>query len=82
MLEAVNATHEQLADLLTTSPDAEPVAVHRDLFAVPQARSRAEPAVATTIRITDAQHEAFESLTDRLQTNRSAIITAAVRAYL
>jgi hypothetical protein len=52
------------------------------LFDIPQHRKDAEPAVQTTIRITDRQHQAIETLVGKYGTNRSQLVTAALMLYL
>jgi hypothetical protein len=52
------------------------------LFDIPQHKKDAEPAVQTTIRVTDRQHQAIEALVDKYDTNRSQLVTAALMLYL
>jgi len=54
----------------------------RDLFAIPQDRAVAEPSVQTTIRVTDIQFQAIETLVAEHETNRSHLVTAALRLHL
>ena len=84
ILSAVNATHQRVGEALKPrsiasegSADAGPA-----LFEIPQARKPDEPAVETTIRVTDAQLEAIKDLVARHETNRSQLITAALRLHL
>jgi len=79
ILTAVNVTHAKLPAQLGPGVSRER---GEELFDVPQSRRRDEPAVATTIRVTDKQFEALAALVDKHQSNRSAIITAALRLYL
>lgn len=77
MLTAINATHADLG------PETADVANNAgDLFAIPQVRPTPEPTVQTTVRLTDAQIEAIDSLVERFDTNRSALFTSAIRIYL
>lgn len=84
ILSAVNATHQRVGEALNSrsaglqaAPDAGPA-----LFEIPQARRANEPAVETTIRVTDAQLGAIKDLAARHETNRSQLITASIRLYL
>lgn len=79
MLEAVNRTHRKLGPALKR-PEAP--ATDQDLFAVPQARAASEPSMQTTLRVTDEQYAALESLADAHTVNRSKIVTTALRLYL
>lgn len=78
ILQAVNATHLRVGEVLSTATDPAPT----DLFAIPQRRTEAELTVHTTIRVTDTQLEAIEGLASTHSVNRSQIIAAAVRLYL
>ena len=80
MLTAVSATHATLEGAL---PDSREESVAEGLFDIPQARQKsAEPRVATTIRVTDAQHQALTALTARYGVSRSEVISAALRIHL
>ncbi len=80
ILGAINTTHESLgralADEVTPPPSG------RELFSVPQDRTTSEPSVQTTIRVTDVQHAAIETLVAENKTNRSRLIATALRLYL
>jgi len=79
MLTAVSATHATLERALPDSRES----VAEGLFDIPQARQKsAEPRVATTIRVTDAQHQALTALTARYGVSRSEVISAALRIHL
>ncbi len=80
ILAAINATHEQIGQVLRDCTK-EMVGV-RDLFAIPQDRAVAEPSVQTTIRVTDIQFHAIETLVAEHETNRSHLVTAALRLHL
>lgn len=80
LLAAVNATHHQLGDALNAG--GTPSGDGAGLFAVPQARKPAEPTVATTIRVTDSQLEALDTLAREHGTDRSRILATATRLYL
>ncbi len=80
MLEAVNSTHDRLADTLARAQVDEDSA--HNLFDIPQARGVSEPTVQTTIRVTDSQHQALAALAATHDVNRSQLITAALRLYL
>lgn len=84
ILSAVNATHQYVGEALKSrsiaskgSAEAGPA-----LFEIPQARRPNEPAVETTIRVTDAQLGAIKDLAARYETNRSQLIAAALRLHL
>ncbi len=79
ILAALNATHQQIGEALTSSKTT---AGKRDLFDVPQSRVATEPSVQTTIRVTDSQFDAIENLVAKHATNRSRLVTAALRKYL
>jgi chemotaxis protein histidine kinase CheA len=79
ILAALNATHQQIGKVLTSS---KATAGDRDLFAVPQSRVATEPSVQTTIRVTDSQFDAIENLVAEHATNRSRLVTAALQKYL
>jgi hypothetical protein len=79
ILTAINATHARIAAALASQ--TAPIA-SRDLFDIPQDRGPAEPSVQTTIRVTDSQLQAMETLAASHETNRSHLITAALRLYL
>jgi len=79
ILAALNATHQQIGEVLTSS---KATAGDRDLFAVPQSRVATEPSVQTTIRVTDSQFAAIENLVAEHATNRSRLVTAALQKYL
>lgn len=79
MLEAVNRTHRKLGPVLKR---AQAPATGQDLFAVPQARAATEPSMQTTLRVTDEQYAALESLADAHTVNRSRIVATALRLYL
>jgi predicted transcriptional regulator len=80
MLQAVNATHHNLAELLAKSVAAG--GEDGDLFDIPQKRMAAEPSVQTSIRVTDRQLEALDELATRHTAQRSHLIAAALTAYL
>lgn len=80
ILAAVNATHGKVGERL--DEDRRVPADGADLFEIPQARRVAEPTAQTTIRVTDAQLQAITELAATLDTNRSQLITAALRLYL
>lgn len=80
-LEAVNATHDRLGDAIIDQ-QATPAEAKGDLFDIPQARPASQPSVQTTIRVTDAQYQALTELAARLATNRSRMISTAVRLHL
>lgn len=79
ILAALNATHQQIGEALTSSKTT---AGKRDLFDVPQSRVATEPSVQTTIRVTDSQFDAIENLVAEHATNRSRLVTAALQKYL
>ena len=79
ILAALNATHQQIGEVLTSG---EATAGERDLFAVPQSRVATEPSVQTTIRVTDSQFDAIENLVSEHATNRSRLVAAALQKYL
>lgn len=81
ILAAVNATHQHVGDALRVRAGGS-ASPGSDLFEIPQARKAEEPAVATTIRVTDAQLEAIKDLTIRHGANRSQLITEALRLHL
>ena len=82
ILAAVNRTHSRLGSYLATGSGPSGSASGNDLFDIPQLKKDAEPAVQTTIRITDRQHQAIEALVAQLGTNRSQLVAAALRLYL
>jgi hypothetical protein len=82
ILTAINHTHSQLGSYLTNSGSSSGGGDIDDLFDIPQQRKDAEPAVQTTIRITDRQHQAIETLVKKYGTNRSHLVTAALMLYL
>ena len=82
ILAAVNHTHSRLGSYLATGSGPSGSASVNDLFDIPQLKKDAEPAVQTTIRITDRQHQAIEALVAQLGTNRSQLVAAALRLYL
>ena len=82
ILAAVNHTHSRLGSYLATGSGPSGSASGNDLFDIPQLKKDAEPAVQTTIRITDRQHQAIEALVAQLGTNRSQLVAAALRLYL
>ncbi|MGS0688929.1 hypothetical protein ACVBEQ_27900, partial [Nakamurella sp. GG22] len=79
ILTAVNERHHQLPAALDTSTDTTAAG---DLFDIPQQRADKEPSVHTTIRVTDRQLTAIDHLVQQLDTNRSALIAAALRLHL
>jgi len=79
ILAALNATHQQIGEVLTSS---KMTAGKRDLFDVPQSRVATEPSVQTTIRVTDSQFDAIENLVAEHAINRSRLVTAALQKYL
>ncbi len=82
ILTAVNHTHSQLGSYLATDGGSSGGGGVDDLFDIPQHKKDAEPAVQTTIRITDRQHQAIETLVEKYGTNRSQLVTAALMLYL
>jgi hypothetical protein len=82
ILTAINHTHSRLGSYLATDGGSSEGAGVDDLFDIPQHRKDAEPAVQTTIRITDRQHQAIETLVGKYGTNRSQLVTAALMLYL
>lgn len=84
ILSAVNATHQRVGEALKSRSAASEGSAGAGLalFEIPQARRREEPAVETTIRVTDAQFEAMKDLAARHETNRSQLITASLRLHL
>jgi len=82
ILTAINNTHSRLGSHLATDGGSSGGAGINDLFDIPQHRKDAEPAVQTTIRITDRQHLAIETLVEKYGTNRSQLVTAALMLYL
>lgn len=79
VLQAVNATHQRLDDVLRPDVDT---ASPGDLFAIPQANVPSEPSVQTTMRLTDQQLAVLDDLARRYQTKRSRLLAAALRLYL
>jgi hypothetical protein len=80
ILTAVNHTHHQLSrELVADSPAARGGG---DLFDIPQERTEKEPSVQTSIRVTDQQLDAMDSLARKLETNRSRLIATALSLYL
>ena len=82
ILTAINHTHSQLGSYLATAGESTGGASADDLFDIPQRKKDAEPAVQTTIRITDQQHQAIETLVEKYGSNRSQLVTAALMLYL
>lgn len=82
ILTAINQTHSQLGSYLAADDGSSGGGGIDDLFDIPQHRKDAEPAVQTTIRITDRQHQAIETLVIKYGTNRSQLVTAALMLYL
>lgn len=82
ILTAVNQTHSQLGSYLATDNTTSGGADGNDLFDIPQHKKDTEPAVQTTIRITDRQHQAIETLLAQFGTNRSQLVVAALTLYL
>ena len=78
ILTAVNQRHQDLPSALRISADA----TAGDLFDIPQQRADKEPSVHTTIRVTDRQLTAIDHLVQQLETNRSALVAAALRLHL
>ena len=81
ILTAINHTHSELGSYLTGGGSSGGGDID-DLFDIPQLKKDAEPAVQTTIRITDRQHQAIETLVEKYGTNRSQLVTAALMLYL
>lgn len=80
ILTAVNATHEHLgAALGKDRPDSGGV---DDLFEIPQRRAPSELNVQTSIRVTDHQLQVIDTLAARHETNRSKLLTTALKLYL
>ena len=79
ILTAVNERHHDLPAALNTSTNTTAAG---DLFDIPQQRTDKEPSVHTTIRVTDRQLTAIDHLVQQLETNRSALIAAALRLQL
>ena len=82
ILTAINHTHSQLGSYLATDGESSGGEGVDDLFDIPQYKKDAEPSVQTTIRITDRQHQAIETLVEKHGTNRSQLVTAALMLYL
>lgn len=82
ILTAINQTHSQLGSYFATDGGTSGGGGIDDLFDIPQHKKDAEPAVQTTIRITDRQHQAIETLVEKYGTNRSQLVTAALMLYL
>ena len=82
ILTAINNTHSRLGTYIATDGGSFGGASINDLFDIPQHRKDVEPAVQTTIRITDRQHQAIETLVEKYGTNRSQLVTAALMLYL
>lgn len=89
ILAAVNSTHDRITDglVLNGFDDATPrhpnsLVASRDLFTVPQARRASEPTVQTTIRVTDSQHQALNTLATEHGIARSILLASALRLYL
>jgi hypothetical protein len=82
ILTAINNTHSRLGSYLAKDGGSADGSGVDDLFDIPQHRKDAEPAVQTTIRITDRQHQAIETLVEKHGTNRSQLVTAALMLYL
>lgn len=78
ILTAVNDAH----DTLDSALNAAPVDRGSELFDIPQRRTRKEPSVETTIRVTDRQQTAIEGLANTHGVNRSRVISAALEIYL
>ena len=62
ILTAINQTHSQLGAYLASENASAGGGGREDLFDIPQDKKDTEPAVQTTIRITDRQHQAIETL--------------------
>jgi len=82
ILTAINKTHSQLGSYLAAGDQPTDRGGGDDLFDIPQEKKGTEPAVQTTIRITDRQHQAIETLVEGLGANRSQIVAAALTLYL
>ena len=82
ILTAINHTHGELGTYLATDGGSSGGGGVDDLFDIPQHKKDVEPAVQTTIRITDRQHQAIETLVEKYGTNRSQLVTAALMLYL
>lgn len=82
ILTAINQTHNQLGSYLATDIGSSAGGEIDDLFDIPQRKKDTEPAMQTTIRITDRQHQAIETLVEKYGTNRSQLVTAALMLYL
>ena len=82
ILTAINQTHSQLGAYLASENASAGGGGREDLFDIPQDKKDTEPAVQTTIRITDRQHQAIETLIEKLGANRSQLVAAALRLYL
>jgi len=80
ILAAINATHQQIGHVLSSS--TRETVSKSDLFDIPQDRAVTEPSAQTTIRVTDSQFEAIENLVAEHETNRSKLVTAALRLHL
>ncbi|GGM09493.1 ribbon-helix-helix protein, CopG family [Nakamurella endophytica] len=74
---AVNATHKEVREALR----AEDAVADGELFKIPQT-PKAEPTTEVKVRVTDAQLDALNQLARELGTNRSRVVTEAVRIYL
>ena len=79
ILNAVNQTHDQLGARLASEDTG---CGGGDLFDIPQEKVAKEPSVQTTIRVTDRQLHAIDTLVTALETNRSRLITTALTLYL
>lgn len=79
LLIAISATHAELGPALAEQRGSE---AQKGLFEIPQHRRVAEPAVQTTIRVTDSQLEAIEDLGRKYEASRSGLVVAALRLFL
>ncbi len=78
ILTAVKSVHQRVADALVS--EAKPD--NNDLFEIPQDRSATELSVQTTMRVTDQQFEALQTLAATLGITRSKLIVTATKLYL
>jgi hypothetical protein len=82
ILTAINQTHSRLGSYLAAGSPSASRTGGDDLFDIPQDKKDTEPAVQTTIRVTDRQHQAIENLVEVLGANRSQLVAAALSLYL
>ncbi len=78
ILTAVKSAHGRVAAALAS----EVTPANNDLFDIPQDKSSAELSVQTTMRVTDQQFEALQTLAATLGITRSKLIVTATKLYL